>query len=137
MTKTSDESENKAVLVRLTPAMTREQKLKNLVGALEKQGIKIKRSPGAETVKNGDASFFIANDRLYTDRNGEGRREVTHVRRTDGGGEAYLKLWISDGNVLGGYSTDDPMFTLTIAPDGSLTGQVPGGYQYDFVIADI
>ena len=66
MTKTSDESENKAVLVRLTPAMTREQKLKNLVGALEKQGIKIKRSPGAETVKNGDASFFIANDRLYT-----------------------------------------------------------------------
>jgi hypothetical protein len=136
MTTMPDEHQPKAVLVKLTPVMTREQKLKNLVDALQKQGIKIKGVPETVTMKNGDASFFIDNGRLYTDRNGEGRREVTHVRRTDGGGEVYLKLWVSDECVLGGYSIGDPMFTLTIAPDGSLTGQVPGGYHYDFVIGD-
>ncbi len=74
-------------------------------------------------------SYFIIDDgQLYN-----GKQKVTHVRRLDGGGIEYLKLWVSDGNVLGGHTVDDPMFTLTVTPDGQIEGEVPGGYQYNFV----
>ena len=74
-------------------------------------------------------SYFIIDDgQLYN-----GKQKVTHVRRLDGGGVEYLKLWVSDGNVLVGRTVGDPMFTLTVTPDGGIEGEVPGGYQYNFV----
>ena len=74
-------------------------------------------------------SYFIIEDgQLYN-----GRQKVTHVRRLDGGGIEYLKLWVSDGDVHCGYTVGDPMFTLTVTPDGGIEGEVPGGYQYNFV----
>ncbi len=72
--------------------------------------------------------FSIDDGQLYN-----GKQKVTHVRRLDGGGIEYLKLWVSDGNVLGGHTVDDPMFTLTVTPDGGIEGEMPGGYQYNFV----
>ena len=74
-------------------------------------------------------SYWIIDDgQLYN-----GKQKVTHVRRLDGGGIEYLKLWVSDGNVLGGHTVGDVMFTLTVTPDGEIEGKVPGGYQYNFV----
>jgi hypothetical protein len=74
-------------------------------------------------------SYFIIDDgQLYN-----GKQKVTHVRRLDGGGIEYLKLWVSDGKVLGGRTVDDPMFTLTVTQDGEIEGEVPGGYKYNFV----
>jgi hypothetical protein len=85
------------------------------------------------TDKNGGSIFLIDDGRLYIDSTTEGRREITHVCRMDGGGAEYLELWVSDGNVLGGHTGGEPMFTLTVTPDGRLEGKVPGGFQYDFV----
>ena len=74
-------------------------------------------------------SYWIIDDgQLYN-----GKQKVTHVRRLDGGGIEYLKLWVSDGNVLVGRIVGDPMFSLTVTPDGGIEGEVPGGYQYNFV----
>jgi hypothetical protein len=48
-TKTIDRSQrDKMVLVRLTPAMTREQMKQNLIDALEKNGIKVQPAPQQE-----------------------------------------------------------------------------------------
>ena len=74
------------------------------------------------------SSWIIDDGLLYN-----GKQKVTHVRRLDGGGIEYLKLWVSDGNVLVGRTVGDPMFTLTVTPDGEIEGMVPGGYQYNFV----
>jgi hypothetical protein len=76
---------------------------------------------------NNGSAFLIDNGRLYKGSAALGRREVTHFCRLDGGGAEYLKLWVSDGNVLGGHTVGDPMFTLTVTPDGRLEGKVPGG----------
>ena len=74
-------------------------------------------------------SYWIIDDgQLYN-----GKQKVTHVRRLDGGGIEYLKLWVSDGKVLGGRTVGEAMFTLMVTPDGRIKGEVPGGYQYDFV----
>ncbi len=74
-------------------------------------------------------SYWIIDDgQLYN-----GKQKVTHVRRLDGGGVEYLKLWVSDGNVLVGRTVGEPMFTLTVTSDGEIEGEVPGGYQYNFV----
>jgi len=85
------------------------------------------------TDKNGGSIFLIDDGRLYIDSDTDGRREITHVCRMDGGGAEYLELWVSDGNVLAGRTVGNPMFTLTVTPDGRLEGKVPGGFQYDFV----
>jgi hypothetical protein len=85
------------------------------------------------TDKNGGSIFLIDDGRLFIDSDTEGRREITHVSRMDGGGAEYLELWVSDGNVLAGHTVGEPMFTLTVTPDGRLKGKVPGGFQYDFV----
>ena len=74
------------------------------------------------------SSWIIDNGQLY-----KGRQKITHIRRLDGGGIDYLELWVSDGKVLVGHTVGDPMFTLTVTPDGEIEGEVPGGYQYDFV----
>ena len=79
------------------------------------------------------AYFIIDDGQLYRNNDEDGRLKVTHVRRLDGGGVEYLKIWVSDGNVLGGRTVGEAMFTLTVTPDGRLEGMVPGGYQYDFV----
>ncbi len=80
------------------------------------------------------SSYFSIDDgQLYNNSDEHGRQKVTHVRRLDGGGIEYLKLWVSDGNVLVGRTVGDPMFTLTVTPDGEIEGEVPGGYQYNFV----
>ena len=82
-------------------------------------------------------SYFIIDDgQLYRNSDEHGRQKVTHVRRLDGGGAEYLELWVSDGNVLGGRTVGDEMFTLTVTPDGQLEGMVPGGYQYNFVVEE-
>jgi hypothetical protein len=74
-------------------------------------------------------SYWIIYDgQLYN-----GKQKVTHIRRLDGGGIEYLKLWVSDGNVLVGRTVGEAMFTLTVTPDGEIEGEVPGGYQYNFV----
>jgi len=52
--------------------------------------------------------------------NGHRRQKVTHVRRLD----EYLKLWVSEGNVLVGATVGDPMFTLTVTPDGEIEGEL-------------
>ncbi len=78
--------------------------------------------------------FSIDDGQLYSNSDEDGRQKVTHVRRLDGGGVGYLKLWVSDdGNVLGGRTVGEAMFTLTVTPDGRIEGEVPGGYQYNFV----
>ena len=70
-------------------------------------------------------SYFIIDDgQLYNGR---------HVQRLDGGGIEYLKLWVSDGDVLVGRTVGEAMFTLTVTPDGEIEGEVPGGYEYSFV----
>jgi len=77
-------------------------------------------------------SYWIIDDgQLYN-----GKQKVTHVRQLDGGGIEYLKLWVSDGNVLVGRTVGDVMFTLKVTPDGQIEGEVPGGYQYNFVAAE-
>ena len=43
---------------------------------------------------------------------------------------------LSDGNVLGGRTVGDEMYTLTVTPDGEIEGEVPGGYQYNFVAGE-
>jgi hypothetical protein len=79
-------------------------------------------------------SYWIIDDgQLYKNSDEHGKQKVTHVRRLDGGGVEYLKLWVSDGNVLVGRTVGDPMFTLTVTTDGGIEGEVPGGYQYNFV----
>jgi len=85
------------------------------------------------TNNNNGPTFLIENGRFYTENETDGLRQVTHVRRLDAGGEEYLELWVSGGNILGGRTTADTMFTLTLTPDGRLEGMVPGGYRYDFV----
>jgi hypothetical protein len=82
---------------------------------------------------NNGSYFLIDDGRLYKNSDEHGRQEVTHVLRQDGGGAEYLDLWVSGGNVLGGRTIEDPMFMLTVTPDGWLKGMVPGGYQYDFI----
>ncbi len=74
-------------------------------------------------------SYWIIDDgQLYN-----GRQKVTHIRRIDGGGIEYLELWVSDGKVLVGRTVGDEMYTLTVTQDGRIEGEVPGGYQYNFV----
>jgi hypothetical protein len=85
------------------------------------------------TNNNNGPTFLIENGRLYTENETDGLRQVTHVRRLDAGGEEYLKLWMSGGNVHAGRIVGDTMFTLTLGLDGRLEGKVPGGYQYNFV----
>ena len=83
--------------------------------------------------------FFIENGRLYNDSNDSeehGVREVTHIQRLDGGGIDYLKLRVSGDQVFAGYSVGDPIFTLTLTPGGRLEGNVPGGYDYAWVMAE-
>jgi hypothetical protein len=89
------------------------------------------------TDNNNGSYFLIENGRLYKNIADKGRREVTHVRRLDGGGEEYLALWVSGDTVLAGYTAGDVMFTLTVSPEGRLKGMVPGGYQYDFVAKEV
>jgi hypothetical protein len=85
------------------------------------------------TDKNVGSIFLIDDGRLFIDSDTDGRREITHVCRIDGGGAEYLRLRVSDGKVLGGRTVSDTMFSLSVTPDGRLEGKVPGGYQYDFV----
>jgi hypothetical protein len=62
-------------------------------------------------------SYFIIDDgQLYN-----GKQKVTHVRRLDGG-----------GIVLGGRTVGDPMFSLTITPDGGIEGEVPRWLSVQF-----
>ena len=80
--------------------------------------------------------FSIENGRLYNESDKHGFREVTHARRVDGGGIDYLKLWMSGTEVSAGHIVGKPDFTLTLSPDGSLEGKVPGGYEYAWVLAE-
>ncbi len=80
-------------------------------------------------------SFLIEDGCLYAVNDTDARREVTHVQRLDAGGADYLKLWVSGRTVHAGRNVGDTMFTLTLASNGWLEGKVPGGYQYDFVMA--
>ena len=82
---------------------------------------------------NSDSYFIIDDGQLYRNSDEDGKQKVTHVRRLDGGGIEYLELWVSDGNVLVGRTVGEAMFTLTVTPDGRIEGEVPGGYQYNFV----
>ena len=79
--------------------------------------------------------FSIKNRRLYIDSDEHGFREVTHVQRLDGGGFDYLKLWVSGQEISAGHSVGDPIFKLTLTPDGHLEGKRPSGYQYAWIIA--
>ena len=80
--------------------------------------------------------FSIENGRLYNDSGKNGFREVTHIQRLDGGGIDYLKLWVSGNQVSAGHSVGNPSFTLTLTPEGRLEGNVPGGYDYAWVMAE-
>ncbi|WP_163340151.1 hypothetical protein [Desulfopila sp. IMCC35008] len=83
------------------------------------------------------SSYFIIEDgQLYNYSDEDEKQKVTHILRRDGGGEEYLKLWVSDGKVLGGRTVGEEMFTLTVTPDGDIEGEVPGGYQYNFVAGE-
>ncbi len=79
--------------------------------------------------------FSIDNGRLYQDSEEHGVREVTHVKRMDGGGIDYLELWVSGDQVSAGHSVGNPNFTFTLTPEGHLEGKGPGGYEYAWVIA--
>ena len=80
--------------------------------------------------------FSIQNKRLFHDSKDHGFREVTHIKRLDGGGFDYLKLWVSGRDVHAGHSFTNQFFTLTLTPEGQLEGKRPGGYQYAWVLAD-
>jgi hypothetical protein len=54
----------------------------------------------------------------------------------DGGGIDYLKLWVSGDQVSAGHSVRDPIFKLTLTPEGHLEGKVQGGYDYAWVMAE-
>ena len=79
--------------------------------------------------------FSIDNGRLYHDSGKHGIREVTRIQRLDGGGVDYLKLWVSGNQVSAGRSVGNPIFTLTLTPEGHLEGKRPGGYEYAWVIS--
>ena len=80
--------------------------------------------------------FSIENGRLYNDSGKNGFREVTHIRRLDGGGIDCLKLWVSGNQVSAGHSVGNPILTVTLTPEGVLEGKVPGGYDYAWVYAE-
>ena len=80
--------------------------------------------------------FSIENGRLYNESDKHDFREVTHIRRLDGGGIDYMKLWISGTEVSAGHIVGEPNFTLPLSPDGSLEGKGPGGYEYTWVLAE-
>jgi hypothetical protein len=80
------------------------------------------------------SSYFSIDDgHLYHHSDEDGKRKITHVRRLDGGGIEYPELWVTDGNILVGRTVGDEMYTLAVTPDGEIEGEVPGGYQYNFV----
>ncbi len=80
-----------------------------------------------------DPYFSIDDGHLYHHSDEDGKRKITHVRRLDGSGIEYLELWVTDGNVLVGRTVGEAIYTLTVTPDGEIEGEVPGGYQYNFV----
>jgi hypothetical protein len=81
--------------------------------------------------------FSIVNGYLYAKTKNLGTRRVTHIRRVDGGGLDYMKVWASGIKVLAGFSKNSPFLSLTLTTEGRLEGARPSGYQYDWVVSAI
>ena len=79
-------------------------------------------------------SLFVKDGCLYAE-DADGVDQVTHIQRIDGGGIDVHQVHVKTDEVWLCIGSDQPSYTLPIAPDGTVTNKVPGGYQYSLIVA--
>jgi hypothetical protein len=79
-------------------------------------------------------SLFVMDGCLYAE-DPSGIDQVTHIQRIDGGGIDVHQVHVKDTEVWLCYGSDQPSYTLPIAPDGTVSNKAPGGYDYKLIIA--
>lgn len=81
--------------------------------------------------------FFIENSALYFEKDEDDFREITMLRKwTPGHEPEYFDVWVIEDKVVVGKSTDVPIFSSKISPDGYLEHKLPSNYSYKWLGPD-